>query len=162
MADAVQAYIQATLRGAPCWIELPPEAVPNECNWGKYRRPVVPLRKALYGHPDAGTFWEQHCDESVRAVGFEPIGEEWPSVYIHEKLQLVLVVYGDDFKMAGAQKNLAQGWSMLRTRLKIEPETGLDMYLGCNQSKGSVTLGNGHRVTTVTYDMEQFLRRPLS
>ena len=158
MADAVQAYIQATLRGTPCWIELPPEAVPSECNWGKYRRPVVPLRKALYGHPDAGTFWEQHCDESVRAVGFEPIGEEWPSVYIHEKLQLVLVVYVDDFKMAGPQKNLAQGWSMLRTRLKIEPETGLDMYLGCNQSKGNVTLGNGHRVTTVTYDMEQFLR----
>ena len=158
MADAVQAYIQATLRGTPCWIELPPEAVPNECRWDKYRRPVVPLRKALYGHPDAGTFWEQHCDESVRAVGFEPIGEEWPSVYIHEKLQLVLVVYVDDFKMAGPQKNLAQGWSMLRTRLKIEPETGLDMYLGCNQSKGNVTLGNGHRVTTVTYDMEQFLR----
>ena len=47
MADAVQAYIQATLRGTPCWIELPPEAVPSECNWGKYRRPVVPLRKAL-------------------------------------------------------------------------------------------------------------------
>ena len=136
MADAVQAYIQATLRGTPCWIELPPEAVPSECRWDKYRRPVVPLRKALYGHPDAGTFWEQHCDESVRAVGFEPIGEEWPSVYIHEKLQLVLVVYVDDFKMAGPQKNLAQGWSMLRTRLKIEPETGLDMYLGCNQSKG--------------------------
>ena len=35
---------------------------------------------------------------------FEPIGEEWPSVYIHEKLQLVLVVYVDDFKMAGPQK----------------------------------------------------------
>ena len=64
---------------------------------------MVPLRKALCGHPDAGTFW----------VGFEPIGEEWPSVYIHEKLQLVLVVYVDDFKMAGPQKNLAQGWSML-------------------------------------------------
>ena len=153
MADAVQAYIQATLRGTPCWIELPPEAVPSECKWDKYRRPVVPLRKALYGHPDAGTFWEQHCDASVRAVGFEPIGEEWPSVYIHEKLQLVLVVCVDDFKMAGPQKNLAQGWSMLRTRLKIEPETGLDMYLGCNQSKGNVTLGNGHRVTTVTYAM---------
>ena len=115
MADAVQAYIQATLRGTPCWIELPPEAVPSECNWGKCRRPVVPLRKALYGHPDAGTFWEQRCDESVRAVGFKPIGEEWPSVYIHEKLQHVLVVYVDDFKTAGPQKNLAQGWSMLRT-----------------------------------------------
>ena len=86
----------------------------------------------------------------------EHFGSSWPSVYIREKLQLVLVMYVDDFKMAGAQKNLAQGWSMLRTRLKIEPETGLDMYLGCNHSKGTVTLGNGHCVTT--YDMEQFLR----
>ena len=30
MADAVQAYIQATLRGTPCWIELPAEAVPED------------------------------------------------------------------------------------------------------------------------------------
>ena len=67
---------------------------------------MVLVRKALYGHPDAGTFWEQRCDESVRAVGFEPIGEEWPSVYIHEKLQLVLVVCVDDFKMAGPKRTL--------------------------------------------------------
>ena len=30
MADAVQAYIQATLRGTPCWIKLPSEAVPED------------------------------------------------------------------------------------------------------------------------------------
>lgn len=30
VADAVQAYIQAELRGAECWVELPPEAVPDE------------------------------------------------------------------------------------------------------------------------------------
>ena len=30
MADAVQAYLQAVLRGAICWIELPPKAVPDE------------------------------------------------------------------------------------------------------------------------------------
>ena len=28
-----------------------------------------------------------------RAMGFEPVGEEWPSVYTHPELQLVLVVY---------------------------------------------------------------------
>ena len=114
--------------------------------------------KALYGHPDAGTFWEQHCDESVRAMGFQPAGEEWPSVYTHPELQLVLVVYVDDFKMAGPKNNLKEGWELLCEKLIIEPETGLDLYLGCNQSKGTVVLGNGHKVTTVTYDMEQFLR----
>ena len=83
-----------------------------------------------------------HADCSGKGSLQSMSSRKWP-VYIHEKLQLVLVVYVDDFKMAGPQKNLAQGWSMLRTRLKIEPETGLDMYLGCNQSKGNVTLGNG-------------------
>ena len=122
------------------------------------KRPVVRLVKALYGHPDAGTFWEQHCDESVRSMGFQPVGEEWPSVYTHPELQLVLVVYVHDLKMAGPKKNLKKGWELLREKLIIEPETGLDLYLGCNQSKGTVVLGNGHKVTTVTYDTEQFLR----
>ena len=31
------------------------------------------LVKALHGHPDAGTFWEQHRDESVRSMGFQPV-----------------------------------------------------------------------------------------
>ena len=45
----------------------------------------------------------------MRAVGFEPIGEEWPSVYIHEKLQLVLVVYVDGFKNGRAAKESCPG-----------------------------------------------------
>ena len=78
MADAAQAYIHATLLGTPCWIELPAEAVPEDDKgrWNQFKRPVVRLVKALYGHPDAGTFWEQHCGESVRSMGFKPVGEE--------------------------------------------------------------------------------------
>ena len=55
MADAVQAYIQATLRGTPCWI-VPED---DKERWNQFKRPVVRLVKALHGHPDAGTFWEQ-------------------------------------------------------------------------------------------------------
>jgi hypothetical protein len=69
MADAVQAYVQAELTGTPCWIALPKEAWPNVWE-GKYQRPVVGLRKALYGHPDSGTVWEKGCDEVVHSVGF--------------------------------------------------------------------------------------------
>eukprot|EP00972_Heterocapsa_arctica_P091382 13483478-Heterocapsa_arctica.AAC.1 len=36
------------------------------------RRPVVQLKKALYGHPDSGTFWEKHCDKHVCDVGLPP------------------------------------------------------------------------------------------
>ena len=37
------------------------------------------------------------------------VGEEWPSGYTHPELQLVLVVYVDDFKMAGQKNNLKKG-----------------------------------------------------
>ena len=32
-ADGVQAYLQARMRGDPCWVELPPEAHPGSI-WG--------------------------------------------------------------------------------------------------------------------------------
>ncbi|WP_288992890.1 hypothetical protein [uncultured Marinobacter sp.] len=75
-ADAEQAYIQADLKGNECWITLPPDQVP--ASWKKkyphIRSPVVRLVKALYGHPDSGSFWEEHCDIRVRAQGFEAMG----------------------------------------------------------------------------------------
>ena len=94
------------------------EAVPEgeKERWNQFKRPVVRLVKALHGHPDAGTFWEQRCDESVRAMGFEPVCEQWPSVYTHHELQLVLVVYVDDFKLAGPKNNLNKGWELLREK----------------------------------------------
>ena len=64
IADAEQAYIQADMSGMPTWLCLPPEERPA---WWKrkfphLRRPVGRLKKALYGHPDADTMWEDKCD----------------------------------------------------------------------------------------------------
>ena len=92
--------------------------------------PVVKLKKALYGHPDSGTFWEKHCDKKVSEVGFEAVGPEWPSVYLHKPLRLFLVIYVDDFKLAGPQENLARGWGLLRQKIRIDAETKLGHYLG--------------------------------
>ena len=152
LADAVQAYIQALLRGPPFWVEIPREAWPEDGSWNKFRRPVVRLIKALYGHPDAGTLWEEHCDKNVKAVGFEPVGAD-----VHRKMKLLLVVYVDDFKMAGPKENLKQGWNLLRTHLGIEPETPLGLYLGRNQIKGTKKLYGGKVVNSVAYDMEEYL-----
>ena len=83
IADAEQAYIQAEMEGDPSWVCLPPEARPEW--WRKksphMRRLVCRLLKALYGHPDSGTYWERKCEAHVKAVGFVPIGPEWPSCY---------------------------------------------------------------------------------
>jgi hypothetical protein len=58
IAEAEQVYIQADLKGNDCWITLPPEQTPP--SWKKkhlhIKRPVVQLKKALYGHPDSGSF----------------------------------------------------------------------------------------------------------
>ena len=60
VADAPAAYVQADLKGTPCWVHLPEDAWPEDpvlrAKFEGLRKPVVPLRKALYGHPDSGTF----------------------------------------------------------------------------------------------------------
>ena len=43
------------------------------------------------------------------ASGFKPIGEEWPSMYYHEAMKLLFVVYGDDLKLAGPTENMSKG-----------------------------------------------------
>ena len=73
-ADAKQAYVQADLGGKDeHWVVLPKECHPTEWKTDpkvmKMRKPVVRLKKALYGHPDSGGYWERHCASSLQAQG---------------------------------------------------------------------------------------------
>ena len=59
-ADGTQAYCQSELRGSKkTWVRLPKSQWPKD-KWKKadgewkYTDPVVPLERALYGHPDSG------------------------------------------------------------------------------------------------------------
>ena len=119
IADAEQAYVQADMKGTPTWVALPEDARLHpewKRKWGHMRRPVCRLKKALYGHPDAGTFWEEKVDAHVQRVGFIPVGCEWPSCYFHPKMKLFLVVYVDDFKLAGPTGNLDKRMGPAKTR----------------------------------------------
>ena len=91
----------------------------------KCRAIFDPLRLALYGHPDAGGFWEKHCEEQIAEVGFEPVESNmaWRSCYVHRGLKLFLVVYVDDFKMAGPRETIAVGWQLLRDKIKMDEPT---------------------------------------
>ena len=118
--DGVQAYTQALMEGVETWVEVPRDRWPKEWE-GKYIRPVVLLRIALYGHPDSGGLWERHCEAMLIAVGFVmPDPEGWPSVFFHPELKLLMVVYVDDFKMAGPVENMSKGWQLIASKLDMD------------------------------------------
>ncbi len=79
--------------------------------------------------------------------------------YFHKKLNLLLIIYVDDFKLAGPEENLDAGWALLRTKLNIGPEGPLGMYLGCNQRREKMQIHGGLWANVVIYDMESFLEQ---
>ena len=129
VADGESAYTQAKLEGPPTWVRLPKDRWPPEWH-GKYVDPVVRLVLALYGHPDAGGFWEQHCERALKSVGYIQV-PEWKSVFMHPKLGVMLVVYVDDFKMAGPKENLSKAWDLVKSKIKMEEAAPIKRYLGC-------------------------------
>ena len=141
------------------FVELPPEAWPSWVKLGDFRRPVVRLPKALYMVIQIQGPCEQHCDKAVKQVGFAAVGPEWPSTYYHKEMELLLVVYVDDLKLAGPEINMKKGWNLLRSKLDLEPETELGLYLGCQLVRGETKLKDGKKVSTIAYDMESFLEQ---
>ena len=113
LADAPQAYTQTFLLGTETWVSMPKDQWPK--SWiGKYHNPVVPLLRALYGHPESGGWWERHAEKGIFLCGFLPV-PEWKSTYFHKKLKLLLTVYVDDFKMAGPVASVKEGWRLLQS-----------------------------------------------
>ncbi len=134
-SDAPQAYTQAELQGIETWIELPREQWPEA--WEKFRRPVCRLRLALYGHPMSGVYWELHCNQRLKKKSFSAI-PGWEQCFWHSELKLILIVYVDDFKMAGPEENLAKGWKLISEEIKLDEPTPLTRYLGCDQDFGTI------------------------
>ena len=104
--------------------------------------PVVPLVKAVYGHPDSGGYWEDHCDTHIKAHGFVPVPGWW-SCYTHKTLDVFLTVYVDDFKMSGKRNDVKEAWKLISTKstlidkgIALEEPGPVDRYLGCHHVTG--------------------------
>ena len=154
--DAEQAYTQAVLSGTTTWVRLPRDQWPE--SWHSMHDPVVPLRLALYGHPDSGGHWEQHCESKLKEAGYEPV-PSWRSCFWHSRLRLFLVVYVDDFKLSGPTENLKEGWASIRRSINTDEPHPVGLFLGCNHTVFERPLPDtGVMVRGVEYDMENFLR----
>ena len=107
------------------WVRLPDEARPKlpdgRDKWGSegIRDPVVPMQKSLYGHPDAGGYWERHCEAHLRKCGFVPV-PNWPSMFWNEGLKCLLMVYVDDFKMSGRPGGKKTAWGLIRKAIETD------------------------------------------
>ena len=154
-ADARQAYTQALFEGIATWVRLPRNRWPKA--WTNYRDPVCPLRLALYGHPDSGGIWEKHCTKQLRSIGWVPVLPDiWQSIFYHPELDLLLVVYVDDFKMAGPKDNLAKGWEGISKVLDMDPAEPLGRYFGCNhREQTSVKLDRGAHPFAYVFDKQK-------
>ena len=159
-SDAEQAYTQAMHVGTPTWVRFPRDQWP--ASWHGMKDPVCPLVSALYGHPDAGGHWERHCESKLSEAGFIPI-RAWRSCFWHPELHLFLVVYVDDFKLAGPEVNVAKGWQLIRNAIKTDDPHPVGLFLGCNHRAFERTLpGTRAAVRGVECDMEDFLRSCVS
>ena len=70
----------------------------------------------------------------------------WRSVYYHEELRVLLVVYVDDFKMAGPPEGIAEAWELIRQKLRVEDPTPFGLFLGCRHEMGETRLSPGGRL----------------
>eukprot|EP00439_Symbiodinium_sp_Y106_P006827 s4042_g1.t1 len=80
-----------------------------------------------------GGIWEKHCEEQLKTVGWTPVLPEiWQSIFYHAELDLLLVIYVDDFKMAGPSQNLDKGWETIESVIDMDPPEPFGRYFGCN------------------------------
>ena len=73
--------------------------------------------------------------------GFRQVGDchEWRSCYWHDHLQVFLIIYVDDFKMAGPETKVAEAWDLLRKgdkTIKMDELKQVENYLGCEHVVG--------------------------
>ena len=157
-ADGVQAYVQAWLQGPATWVEIPVIHWPQSWRERGLQRPVVLLKKALYGHPNAGAYWENECSDRVRGLGYESI-PNWPSVFWHPIKRLLLVIYVDDFKLSGPADQHESAWREINDVIDTTEWGPVDQFLGCKQTRSEAVLADGGSAATMTYDMSNFLKQ---
>ena len=80
----------------------------------------------------------------------------WQSIFRHDELDLILVVYADDFKMAGPKKNLAKGWAGIRSVVVLGEPEPYDRYFGCmHVEKNGVKLPIGAHPFARVFDPQR-------
>ena len=157
--DATQAYIQARIDGPDrprTWVRLPrqwwPAAWFDASGKPLYDDPVVPLVRALYGHPESGALWDAHLGAILTNLGWTRM-EVHPGLWLHKKTGAVMAVYVDDLLLAAGKNDEARLWKEIEHHVKFgEPATPISKFLGGHHK---VVIEGG--VSTLSTQMKDFL-----
>ena len=76
-------------------------------------------------------------------------------MYKHPQLNVFLVVYVHDFRMAGSAEYRAQAWKLLRKHIKLSEPELWGRYLGVH----SVVRANPDGFRTVRYEMLEYAQQ---
>ena len=94
------------------YVDLPAEAEVRDDECGK-------LVHWLYGCRPAAQAWEEHYSALLGGGGFRRM-RSVPVAFVHEKLDLMGVVHGDDFVFVGLDEDLDWVLSLLRSRYEVK------------------------------------------
>ena len=107
-ADAVSAFTQVKMEGAPNLLKIPKSECPDiwsrlprhkwPKSWSSMEDPVVPLERNLYGHPKAGLLCERQFERILLKHGWEKVSN-WECSFVQSEKGLFLSVYVDDTKI---------------------------------------------------------------
>lgn len=107
--DAENAFLRSVLPGpAVVWVAL--EDLVRPPSFKKYKLPVIPLERALYGHPESGEAWNVVVEKGCIELGWKHIIDVGEcSVYVIHIYDsddkrwraILMIVYTDDFALGG-------------------------------------------------------------
>ena len=152
-SDCIRAYVQADMTGPPTYIRLPKAFWP--ASWhGKYRDPVVLLKKALYGHPKAGDIWADKLSKELDRLDYQT-DEAWPGVYfknVGTPDVIVIITYVDDLLFVGDTDKINSEMEYVRANIKMELPVTITKYLGVHHHVERTSTG-----TSFEFDMRDYL-----
>jgi hypothetical protein len=126
-ADVQAAYLQAPLGGKPTFLRLPRRFLPKAAM--NMRDPVVPLLRAMYGHPRSGGDWDVHFAGLLRNKGWKE-SDGFKSLWVSPCGTVALAIYVDDMLVAGPTTTANKYMDEIKQLVRLSRVHELSRFLG--------------------------------